>query len=192
MSPLTIVAFVLIAFVLIASFLSFNRFVSQHQLIENAWSNIDTELRRRYDLIPNLVSTVQGYASHEREALTGVIEARAKALANHGSATEQAASENVLVGGLRNLFAVSESYPDLKASTHFLDLQRQLVMTEDRIQANRRIYNGNVRSYNRRVESIPSNLIALFGRYKRAEYFEVDEALRSDDIVSVGFDVSAN
>jgi LemA protein len=194
MNPSIIVAIAATSIVVIAAFLSFNRFISQRQLMANAWSNVDTELRRRYDLIPNLVSTVSGYATHERETLTAVMDARASAVSNHGSANEQSESENVLVEGLRGLLAVSERYPDLKASKHFLDLQRQLVTTEDRIQANRRIYNGNVRSYNRRVESIPSNLVALIARFKRAEYFEVDPALRTEDVVGVSasFDAFAD
>lgn len=158
--------------------LSYNRFVHQRQLIRNAWSNIDTELRRRYDLVPNLVRTVQGYATHERTVLEEVIRARSAALASHGRADQQAADENFLVGALRHLFAVAEGYPQLKASRGFLELQQELAVTEDRIQAARRLYNGNVRDYNQRVQSIPSNLVAnLFG-FAEEPYFEVDRAVR--------------
>ncbi|MEQ8840477.1 MAG: LemA family protein [Acidimicrobiales bacterium] len=158
--------------------LSFNRFISQRNLIANSWSNVDTELRRRYDLIPNLVETVGGYAGHEKATLTEVIEARAGAVATTGEPAEQADAENILVQGLRHLLAVSEAYPDLVASAHFLDLQRELVTTENRIQASRRLFNGNVRDYNRRVASIPSALIAFVGRFEKADYFEVEPAVR--------------
>jgi LemA protein len=158
--------------------LSYNRFVHQRQLIRNAWSNIDTELRRRYDLVPNLVRTVQGYATHERTVLEEVIRARTAAVASHGRADQQAADENLLVGALKHLFAVVEGYPQLKASRGFLELQQELAVTEDRIQAARRLYNGNVRDYNQRVQSIPSNLVAnLFG-FSEESYFEVDRAVR--------------
>lgn len=164
--------------VLLWAILSFNRFVSQRQLIDNSWSNVETELRRRYDLIPNLVETVGGYADHEQATLTEVIRARRGAVMSTGSPSDQAGPENQLVAGLRHLMAVSEAYPELVASNHFLDLQRQLVTTEDRIQAARRLFNGNVRDYNRRVESIPSRFIAALARFERAEYFEIDEAVR--------------
>jgi len=177
MSPLVIAAAV-IAVVALWAIVSFNRFISQRNLIANSWSNVETELRRRYDLIPNLVETVGGYAAHEKETMTEVIEARAGAVAAHGDAGEQAGAENMLVEGLRHLLAVSEDYPELVANSHFLDLQRELVTTEDRIQASRRLFNGNVRDYNRRVEAIPSRLIAAIGRFKKADYFEVEPAVR--------------
>lgn len=167
-----------VAAVVLWLIVSFNRFVSQRNLITNSWSNVETELTRRYDLIPNLVETVQGYAGHEKSTFTEVIEARNGAIATHGEASEQAGAENVLVQGLRQLMAVSEDYPDLVASHHFLDLQRQLVTTEDRIQASRRLFNGNVRDYNRRVESIPSRFVAALGRFHKADYFEIEPAVR--------------
>ena len=165
--------------VLLLCFLSYNRFVSQRQLIANSWANIDTELKRRYDLVPNLVETVKGYATHEREVFEQVTAARSRAMASSGSPKTQAADENQLVAGLRQLLAVSEAYPDLEANAHFLELQRELVNTEDRIQAARRFYNANVRDYNRRVESVPSNLMARIGGFERADYFEIDETVRS-------------
>ena len=177
MLPLIVVAGVA-AVVVLWAVVSFNRFVSQRQLIDNSWSNVETELRRRYDLVPNLVQTVAGYADHEQETLTEVIEARSGARENHGSPADQAGAENVLVDGLRHLMAVSEAYPELVASEHFLDLQRQLVTTEDRIQASRRLFNGNVRDYNRRTEAVPSRFIAALARFERAEYFEIEEAVR--------------
>jgi LemA protein len=172
--------------VLLAIVVSYNRFVSQRNLIRNSWSNVDTELRRRYDLIPNLVETVKGYASHERETLAAVTQARTNAVASTGSAADQAHDENILVSALRGVLALAEAYPDLQASTHFLELQRELISTEDRIQAARRFYNSNVRDYNRRVESVPSNLIARIGGFGREEYFEVEPAVRDAPQVSRG------
>ena len=176
MSPL-VIALAIAGTVALWAVVSFNRFISQRNLITNSWSNVDTELRRRYDLIPNLVETVGGYATHEKTTLTEVIEARAGAVAEHGDAVDQANAENVLVEGLRHLLAVSEAYPELVASTHFLELQRELVTTEDRIQAARRLFNGNVRDYNRRVEAIPSRFVAAVGRFTKADYFEVEPAV---------------
>jgi LemA protein len=179
MSVATIV--VLVAGVLLVGWLwtSYNRFALQRELVENSWSTVDTELRRRYDLIPNLVATVKGYAAHERETLEAVITARSAAVAATGSPEDQAPSENLLVDGLKQLFAVAEAYPELRADQHFLDLQRELAATENRIQAARRIFNGNVRDLNRRVEQIPSNLVAKLGGFHRAQYFQIDEAARA-------------
>jgi LemA protein len=151
-----------VVLLLLAGVISYNRFVRQRQLIDNAWSNIDTELRRRYDLIPNLVRTVQGYAAHERATLTAVVEARNAAVASVGDVTAQEGPEQVLVHSLRSMLAVSESYPALQADQHFLELQAELAVTEDRIQAARRLFNGNVRDYNQRVDSVPSNVIAAW------------------------------
>ena len=158
---------------------SFNRFVSQRQFVENSWSTVETELQRRYELVPNLVATVKGYAAHERETLEAVAQARAAAQADHGSPEHQADSENVLVEALSRLMAVSEAYPALKADEHFADLQHQLVITEDRIQAARRLFNRNVRDYNTRVEQIPSNLVARIGGFDRHDYVEI-EPVRAD------------
>jgi LemA protein len=176
-----IVAYVLIGVVvvvLVAAWLSFNRFVRQRQLVDNSWSNVDAELKRRYDLIPNLVATVEGYAGHERATLEAVIRARSDAVAATGGAGEQAPTENALVGAIKQLLALREAYPDLKASTQFLDLQRQLTATEDRIQAARRFYNANVRDYNTRIESFPSTLVASAGKFPKRDYFEIDHAIR--------------
>ena len=162
----------------LAGVISYNRFVGQRQLIDNAWSNIDTELRRRYDLIPNLVRTVQGYAAHERDTLAAVVEARNAAVASVGDARAQERPEQVLVQSLRSLLAVSEAYPDLQADRHFLALQEELVTTEDRIQAARRLFNGNVRDYNQRVETVPSNLVAMVGGFRRRDYFDLEPAIR--------------
>jgi len=170
----------LIVIVAIGFIVSYNRFVSQRQLIKDAWANIDTELRRRYDLIPSLVETVKGYASHEREVFENVTKARAMATAATGSPAEQAAAEGPFVAALRQLFAVAENYPDLKANQNFLALQAELSNTEDRLQTARRFYNNNVRDYNRRVQSFPSNVIARSFGFTEEQFFEVDEALRGD------------
>jgi LemA protein len=167
------------AVAVLAALFSYNRFVRQRQLVDNSWSNVDTELKRRYDLIPNLVETVKGYAAHERTTLEAVIQARRDAVDAKGGAAEQAAQENVLVDALEQLLALREAYPDLKANTEFLDLQKQLTVTEDRIQAARRFYNANVRDYNTRVESFPSMLVASLGGFEKRDYFEVEPAIRS-------------
>jgi len=155
---------------------TYNGLVRLRQHVREAWSAIDTELRRRYDLIPNLVETVKGYAGHERETLEAVIEARNAAASSTGSPGEQARDENVLVGALRQLFAVVEAYPDLKANQNFLELQQQLTNTEDRLQTARRFYNANVRTLNTRVEVFPANLVASWFRFTQEEFFEVEEA----------------
>ena len=170
---------ILIAVVVIAvigGVVSYNRFISQKNLIKDAWANIDTELKRRYDLIPNLVETVKGYAAHEREVFEEVTRARAMAAGATGSPAAQAAAEGPLVAALGKLFAVAEDYPDLKANQNFLALQRELTNTEDRLQTARRFYNANVRDYNRRVKPFPSIVVANMFHFKEAEFFEVDEA----------------
>jgi LemA protein len=167
-----------IVVLLLAGVISYNRFVSQRHLINNAWANVDAELRRRYDLIPNVVRTVQGYADHERATLETVVRSRNEAVAAVGEMGDQQGPEQALVHSLRSLLALSEGYPDLKADEHFLELQEELAITEDRIQAARRLFNGNVRDYNQRVESLPSNLIAAIGGFKRREYFELGPAIR--------------
>lgn len=172
------VVVVLAAFVVMVAVASYNRFVSQRQLIDNAWSNVDTELQRRHELIPNLVATVKGYAAHERDTLDAVVRARTTAVAGGSGAEEQARQENVLGDSVRQLLALQEAYPDLKADEAFAELQRELVVTEDRIQAARRLYNGNVREYNRRVESVPSVVIASIAGFARAEYFEIEPIAR--------------
>ena len=165
---------------------TYNILVRLRNFCRESWSGIDTELKRRYDLIPNLVQTVKGYASHERATLESVVEARNRAVASHGTPSEQAKDENALVGSLKSLFALVENYPDLKASQHFLKLQQELANTEDRIQAARRFYNANVRDLNTRIEVVPSNIVAgLFG-FQKEEYFEIESAVeRSAPAVAV-------
>jgi len=153
---------------------SYNGLVKLRNQCRESWSNVDTELKRRYDLIPNLVSTVKGYAAHERETLESVVRLREGAVGSRGSPASQAADENRLVRGLRQLLGVVENYPALKADAHFLALQKELASTEDRIQAARRFFNANVRDYNVRTEQFPSNLVANAFGFRREEYFEIE------------------
>jgi LemA protein len=149
----------------------FNGLVVLKNRAKEAWADIDVQLKRRYDLIPNLVETVKGYATHERELFEKVTLARAAAMGAQGM-KEKAGAENMLSETLKSLFAVSENYPDLKASTNFLELQRELTDTEDKIQAARRFYNTNVRDLNIKVESFPANMIAGSFGFKQMELFE--------------------
>jgi LemA protein len=171
----------------LAGIVSYNRFVSQRQLIRDAWANIDTELRRRYDLIPNLVETVKGYAAHERGVFEEVTRARSAAVAATGTPAEQAAAEGPLVAALRQLFAVAENYPELKANQNFLALQAELANTEDRLQTARRFYNANVRDYNRRVQQFPSMLVARMFGFREEQFFEIEEAIREAGPPQVNF-----
>jgi LemA protein len=157
---------------------TYNRLITLKNRAKEAWADIDVQLKRRYDLIPNLVETVKGYATHEREVFERVTEARARAISAEKSANprEVAEAENFLTGTLKTLFAVVENYPDLKASTNFLELQRELRDTEDKIQAARRFYNGNVRDLNIAIESFPANVVASTFNFKKMELFELAEA----------------
>ena len=165
-----------IALVLGSVVLSFNRFVKQRATTANAWANVESELQRRHNLIPNLVETVKAYATHEAATFTEVTNARAGAVAAQGGPEAHVGPENELSGGLRQLLAVSEAYPELRASERFLDLQRELVTTEDRIQASRRLFNANVRDYNQRVETIPSRFIAAMFGFSKSDYFEIESS----------------
>lgn len=175
------------ASVLIWLALNYNSLVRVRQHVRESWAGIDTELKRRYELVPNLVATVQGYAAHERELFARIAEARARAQASTGGAGRQAADERPLVDGMRRLLAVAEAYPELKASDHFLALQRQLTETEDRIQRARRYYNANVRELNTRIEVFPSNLVAGMFGFRPEEFFEVESSL-AREVVDVSFD----
>jgi len=153
----------------------FNGLVVLKNRAKEAWADIDVQLKRRYDLIPNLVETVKGYAAHEKETFEKVIQARASAMSATG-AKDKAVAENMLSGTLKSLFALSENYPDLKASTNFLELQRELTDTEDKIQAARRFYNTNVRDLSIKIESFPSNMIANSFGFKKMDLFEIAES----------------
>lgn len=150
----------------------YNGLVTLKNRTDEAWSDIDVQLKRRYDLIPNLIETVKGYASHERELFQRVTEARTRAMGAQAPA-EKAQAENILSGTLKTLFAVAENYPQLKASENFLELQRELTDTEDKIQAARRFYNANVRDFNIRLEVFPDMLVAHQLGYAKREFFEI-------------------
>jgi len=164
----------IILLILLAFVAMYNSLVRLKNRAQEAWADIEVQLKRRYDLIPNLVNTVKGYAVHEKELLEKVTQARTAALSAQTIA-EKAQTENVLTGALKTLFAVSENYPDLKASVNFLELQRELTDTEDKIQAARRFYNANVRDLAIKIESFPSNLIAKIFNFKKMELFELEE-----------------
>jgi LemA protein len=163
----------------VALLLTYNRFVRLRNLIGESWHDIDTELQRRYDLIPNLVETVKGYAAHERAVFESVTALRTQAMAEQRPPDVQAPIEQALGRGVAQVLAVAENYPDLKTSEQFLSLQHELVDTEDRIQVARRIYNANVRAYNNMVQSFPSMLLANALHYETRPFFEVDDAVRN-------------
>ncbi len=152
----------------------YNGLVSIRNQCDEAWSNVDTELKRRYDLIPNLINTVKGFANHEKELLEQVTAMREQASGNHGSVASQAADEAALQGVLGKLMVRLEAYPEVKASPNFLELQGELANTENRIQAALRFYNGNIRENNNKVQQFPSNLIANMFGFAGREFFELD------------------
>lgn len=170
-----------IAVVVLWAIAAFNSFIRLINRAKEAWADIDVQLKRRYDLIPNLVETVKGYAAHEREVLQKVTEARtaamgAKTIEEHGKA------ENMLAGALKTLFAVSENYPQLRANENFLELQRELSDTENKIQAARRFYNTNVRDLNIKIESFPPNIIAKIFNFAKREFFELEEVVAKEPV----------
>ncbi|MDD2766900.1 MAG: LemA family protein [Candidatus Moranbacteria bacterium] len=174
MNATLIILIVIVLFVLYIVAI-YNGLVQLRNRVSEAWSDIDVQLKRRYDLIPNLISTVKGYASHESSVFEKVTEARANAM-QAGTPGEKAEAENMLSGTLKSLFAVSEAYPDLKANTNFLELQRELSDTENKIQASRRFYNGNVLELNNKIDMFPSNIIASMFAFTKREFFEIAEA----------------
>ena len=169
-----LIILVIVAILALGIILIYNTLVKMKNRTKEAWADIDVQLKRRYNLIPNLVETVKGYATHERELFEKVAEARSRAMGAKGL-KEKGVAENALTGTLKTLFAVSENYPELKASQNFLELQRELRDTEDKIQAARRFYNGNVRDLNIKIESFPANLIASNFGFKKMELFELTE-----------------
>ena len=152
----------------------YNGLIRLKNRVDEAWSDIDVQLKRRYDLIPNLVATVKGYAAHEKEVFEKVTEARSRAM-GAGTAHDKAMAENALSQTLKSLFAVAEAYPDLKANQNFLELQRELTDTEDKIQASRRFYNGNVRDFNTKIQVFPTNIFAGMLGFAKREFFEAGE-----------------
>lgn len=178
MPAVVIILVLVILFPLVFVLAQYNGLVSLRNHIQNAWSNIDTELKRRHELIPNLVATVKGYAKHEQQVLQEVTELRNQCVSAQSEASTQGPAERQLVGALQRLLVVVENYPDLKADSNFLQLQQELVNTEDRIQAARRFYNGNVRDYRNKCEMFPSNIVAGMFGFKAFEYFDVDPSVR--------------
>jgi LemA protein len=168
-----IVVGVIVLLIVLVLIFMYNGLVRLRNRIDNAWSQIDVQLKRRYDLIPNLVEAVKGYAAHEKSVLEGVTQARSNAINAQGPAA-QAQAENVLSGALKSLFAVAEAYPDLKANQNFLNLQEELTSTEDRIAYARQFYNDSVLSYNNRIQTVPSSVIAGMFNFEKREYFEGD------------------
>jgi LemA protein len=181
-----IIIVVLIVLVLLYGVLQYNGLIRLRNVVQESWRQIDVELKRRHDLIPNLVETVKGYASHERGTLEDVMKARSAAMNGAPSPAQAAQSEGELTQALGRLMAVAEAYPDLKANQNFLALQTELSSTEDRIAAGRRYYNANVRELNTKVETVPSNIVAGFAHVTRMEYFEAEAAAREVPSVSFG------
>lgn len=174
-----IIGLVVIAILWLATV--YNSLVRLKNQTNEAWSDIDVQLKRRYDLIPNLVESVKGYAKHERELFEKVTEARSAAMGAQGIA-EKGQAENMLAGTLKSLFAVAENYPELKANENFLKLQDELADTENKIQAARRFYNGNVRDFNIKIESFPSNIVAGMFKFGKREFFELEEEAAKEPV----------
>lgn len=185
----------LVVVLALAVIVYYNRFVTLTQRTREAWADIDVQLKRRYDLIPNLIETVKGYAAHEKETFDQVTEARAKATQTHVDPSNitpeqiqaMAGAESALTQSLGRLLAVAEDYPDLKANENFLELQRELSDTENKIQAARRFYNGNVRDLSIALDSFPSNIVGNMFNFKREEYFELEENSEERENVKVDF-----
>lgn len=172
-----VILVVLIAFGVVGLY---NSFVKLRIKVDEAWSDIDTQLKRRYDLIPNLVETVKGYAKHEADTLENVVKARNIAMSTNGDAAKQAEAENMLTGALKSIFALAESYPDLKANTNFVELQNTLTEVEEHIQLSRRYYNGSVRDYNTAISVFPGNIVAGMFNFGKREFFEIEEEQREN------------
>lgn len=180
-----LIVLAVIAVVVIWVIAVYNGLVTLKNRTDEAWSDIDVQLKRRYDLIPNLIETVKGYATHEQDTLNQVISARNQAMSNSNTSTEaRAESENMLSQTLRSIFALAESYPDLKANQNFAKLQDELSDTENKIQAARRFYNGNVRDFNTKLEVFPTNQIASFLHFKKYDFFEAAATERENVQVS--------
>jgi len=178
-----VVAVVIIVFFIFA----YNSLVKRRNETKNAWSQIDVQLKRRHDLIPNLVETAKGYMNHERETLESVTQARSGAVAVSGSgAAAQSSAEGALSGALTRFFAVAENYPDLKANQNFLALQEELTSTENKISFARQFYNDTVLNYNNKTETIPYNIVASIGGFKSGEFFEIEDA-REKEVPKVSF-----
>ena len=191
MEGLALLVGAIVVALIVVWLLVYNRLVHLRNTVDESWHDIGTELQRRYDLIPNLVSTVKGYAAHEREVFDSVTALRVDAMAARRPPDEQAPREDALGRGVAQLMAVAESYPDLKANEQFLSLQRELVDTEDRIQVARRIYNANVRAYDSLVQTFPALIIARSSGFQLRPFFEVAGAVRDAGPPSVGLSESS-
>lgn len=183
---MNILAIILVILVIWAVFF-YNRFIRLRTRAEEAWADIEVQLKRRYDLIPNLMETVKGYASHESKTFETVTEARTKAMASEGPTQEHAQAENMLTGALKSIFALAEAYPDLKANENFLELQRELSDTENKIQAARRFYNTNVRDLNISIEQFPGNIVAKTFAFHKKEFFDLPDTDVAQENVKVKF-----
>lgn len=173
-----VIGFALVAIIVIVllwAVVIYNGFIKLRNLVQESWRQVDVELQRRYDLIPNLIETVKGYAAHERSVFEEVTRARASVMGSHAGPADRAVQEDALSSAISRLFAVAENYPQLRASENFMSLQSELSNTEDRIAAGRRFYNANVRSINTKVETFPPNIIAGMFNFTKAEYFEISD-----------------
>lgn len=184
---LGLILIIIVAVLLVWLIATYNGLIRGRTRTDEAWSDITVQLKRRYDLIPNLVNAVKGYAKHEEKVFSEVTQARAAAM-GAGSVAEKAQTENQLAGALKSLFAVAEAYPELKASDNFKELQGELVDAEDKIQAARRFYNGNARDYNIKLQVFPTNLIAGMLGFKPRDFFEVDNQAQVEQAPEVSFD----
>ena len=185
MSTLYIVLGIIVALVLFLIY-KYNVFITLKNRAQEAWADIDVQLKRRYDLIPNLVNAVKGYAAHEAATFEKVTEARSRAM-QAGTTAEKGEAENILSGTLKSLFAISEAYPELKANTNFLQLQGELSDTENKIMASRRFYNGNVRDLNTAIDQFPGNIIAKMFKFTALEFFELEQDSAEKEPVAVKF-----
>jgi len=178
------IVLIIVAVIIVAVIALYNGLIRLKNRVDEAWADIDVQLKRRYDLIPNLVETVKGYASHEKETLDRVIQARNSAMQAHDSDNMDAKlqAENALSSTLKSIFALSEAYPDLKANQNFLELQRELTDTEDKIQASRRFYNGNVRDFNTKLQVFPTNMIGKMLGFSDRKFFEITEAKEKEPV----------
>lgn len=178
MNPITLIVTIVLAVLIVWFIALYNRFITLVTRAKEAWADIDTQLKRRYDLIPNLVNSVKGYAAHESKTLEAVITARnmaVGALNDKVGIEERAQKEDMLSGALKSIFALSESYPDLKANQNFIELQRELSDTENKLQAARRFYNGNVRDLNIKIDTFPSNIVARMFKFMKMNFFELGD-----------------
>lgn len=177
---MTIISLIVVA-ILLYIMMSYNSMIKMRNRVKEGWSDIDVQLKRRYNLIPNIVESVRGYMKHEEGVLTKVTEARANAI-NAGNIKDQEGAENQLSGALKSLFAVAENYPALKANENFLQLQDELVDTEDKIQAARRFYNGLARDFNTKIQQFPAKLVAQIFAFHEVEYFEIENEEEKENV----------